>query len=129
MKEAPRWKRASGWVDLRGRREGGLAFLLMRLTGIGLVIYLFIHLYVLRLLAQGPEAWDAFIAMAKSPLFLALDGLLILGILYHALNGVRVTLLGLGIGVPHQARLFWGVMALTLLVTAIAAYAIFTIAG
>lgn len=129
MKEAPRWKRASGWIDLRGRREGGLAFLLMRLTGIGLVIYLFLHLYVLRLLAQGPEAWDAFIAMAKSPLFLALDGLLILGILYHALNGVRVTLLGLGIGVPHQARLFWGVMALTLLMTAIATYAIFTIAG
>ncbi len=129
MREVPRWKRASGWIDLRGRREGGLAFLLMRLTGIGLVIYLFLHLYVLRLLAQGPEAWDAFIAMAKSPLFLALDGLLILGILYHALNGVRVTLLGLGIGVPHQARLFWGVMALTLLMTAIAAYAIFTIAG
>ncbi len=129
MKEAPRWKRATGWVDLRGRREGGLAFLLMRLTGIGLVIYLFIHLYVLRLLAQGPEAWDAFIAMAKSPFFLALDGLLILGILYHALNGVRVTLLGLGIGVPHQARLFWGVVSLTLLATAIAVYAIFAITG
>ncbi|MCS6964601.1 succinate dehydrogenase, cytochrome b556 subunit [Thermoflexus sp.] len=129
MKEASRWKRAGGWVDLRGRREGGLAFLLMRLTGIGLVIYLFIHLYVLRLLAQGPEAWDAFIAMAKSPLFLALDGLLILGILYHALNGVRVTLLGLGIGVPHQARLFWGVMTLTLLMTAVAVYAIFAITG
>ncbi len=129
MRETPHWKRASGWIDLRGRREGGLAFLLMRLTGIGLVIYLFIHLYVLRLLAQGPEAWDAFIAMAKSPLFLALDGFLILGILYHALNGVRVTLLGLGIGVPHQTRLFWGVMTLTLLATAIAVYAIFTITG
>ncbi|WP_322802486.1 hypothetical protein [Thermoflexus sp.] len=129
MKEAPRWKRASGWIDMRGRREGGLAFLLMRLTGIGLVIYLFLHLYVLRLLAQGPEAWDAFIAMAKSPLFLALDGLLILGILYHGLNGVRVTLLGLGIGVPYQAWLFWGVVALTLLMTTIAGYAIFTIAG
>ncbi len=129
MKEAPRWKRVGGWADLRGRREGGWAFLLMRLTGIGLVAYLFIHLYVLRLLAQGPEAWDAFIATAKSPPFLALDGLLILGILYHALNGVRVVLLGLGIGVPHQARLFWGVMGLTLLVTAIAVYAIFAITG
>ncbi|WP_376789375.1 succinate dehydrogenase, cytochrome b556 subunit [Thermoflexus sp.] len=129
MKEAPRWKRASGWIDMRGRREGGLAFLLMRLTGIGLVIYLFLHLYVLRLLAQGPEAWDAFIAMAKSPLFLALDILLIMGILYHGLNGVRVTMLGLGIGVPYQARLFWGVVALTLLMTVIAGYAIFTIAG
>lgn len=116
-------------MDLRGRREGGLAFVLMRLTGIGLVVYLFIHLYVLRLLVQGPEAWDAFIAMAKSPFFLALDGLLILGILYHALNGVRVTLLGLGIGVPHQARWFWGVVTLTLLGTAIAVYAIFAITG
>ncbi len=129
MNGEPRWKRASGWADLRGRREGGLAFLLMRLTGIGLVVYLFLHLYVLRLLAQGPEAWDAFIALAKSPPFLALDGLLILGLLYHALNGVRVTLLGLGIGVPHQARLFWGVLALTLLITGAAVYAIFAITG
>jgi len=129
MKAAPRWKRASGWADLRGRREGGLAFLLMRLTGIGLVVYLFIHLYVLRLLAQGPEAWDAFIATAKSPLFLALDVLLILGILYHALNGIRVTLLGLGVGVPFQSRMFWGVIALTLGMTAVAAYAIFALTG
>ena len=129
MTTEPRWKRARGWVDLRGRREGGLAFLLMRLTGIGLVIYLFLHLYVLRLLAQGPEAWDAFIATAKSPLFLTLDGILILGLLYHAFNGVRVTLLGLGIGVPLQARLFWGVMALTLLLTGVAVYAIFALTG
>ncbi len=129
MTGEPRWKRARGWADLRGRREGGLAFLLMRLTGIGLVAYLFLHLYTLRLLAQGPEAWDAFIAVAKSPPFLALDGLLILGLLYHALNGVRVTLLGLGIGVPHQARLFWGVVALTLLITGAAVYAIFSITG
>jgi len=129
MTTEPRWKRARGWADLRGRREGGLAFLLMRLTGIGLVIYLFLHLYVLRLLAQGPEAWDAFIATAKSPLFLTLDGILILGLLYHAFNGVRVTLLGLGIGVPLQARLFWGVMALTLLLTGVAVYAIFALTG
>ncbi|WP_376790914.1 succinate dehydrogenase, cytochrome b556 subunit [Thermoflexus sp.] len=129
MKETPRWKRVTGWIDLRGRREGGLAFVLMRLTGIGLTIYLFIHLYVLRLLIQGPEAWDAFIALARSPFFLALDGLLILGLLYHALNGIRVTLLGLGIGVSQQARLFWGVMAMTLLITGIAVYAIFAITG
>lgn len=129
MREEPRWKQAKGWADLRGRGEGGLAFVLMRLTGIGLVVYLFIHLYVLRLLAQGPEAWDAFVATAKSPLFLALDGILILGLLYHALNGIRVTLLGLGIGIPHQARLFWGVMALTLLITGLAVYAIFAVSG
>ncbi len=129
MTTEPRWKRAQGWIDLRGRREGGFAFLLMRLTGIGLVIYLFLHLYVLRLLAQGPEAWDAFIATAKSPLFLMLDGILILGLLYHGLNGLRVTLLGLGIGVPLQARLFWGVMALTLLLTGVAVYAMFALVG
>lgn len=129
MREQSRWRGALGWADLRGRREGGLAFLLMRLTGIGLVVYLLLHLYVLRLLAQGPEAWDAFIATAKSPLFLALDGVLFLGLLYHALNGVRVTLLGLGIAVPHQARLFWGVMALTLLATGVALYALFVLVG
>ncbi len=112
------------WGDVRGRREGGIAFLLMRLTGLGLVAYLYLHLYVLRLLTQGPEAWDAFVARAKTVPFLALDGVLLFGILFHALNGVRALFLELGIGVPRQRSTFWAVLLLSLAGTALGLWGI-----
>ncbi len=100
------------WFAPWGKGLGSWAFALNRLTGLGLVFYLALHLWVLRLLARGPQAWDAFIALAKQPFFLFLDGLLFFGVLYHGLNGLRVTLVGLGIGVRAHRRLFWVLMAL-----------------
>ena len=47
-----------GWFDPRGRRLGGLAFILNRLTGLGLVAYLYLHLVILSMLVRGPDAWD-----------------------------------------------------------------------
>lgn len=99
------------WFNVRRRGLGSLAFVLNRLTGLGLVVYLFVHLLVLSLLAQGPSAWDEFVRLARSPLFLFLDVVLIAGILIHGLNGIRVTLVGLGIGVARQKMAFVGLMA------------------
>ena len=120
MARASWWRRAAAWVDLHGRREGWLAFILMRVTGIGLVFYLFLHLTVLSTLARGRQAWDAFIALARSPLFVAFDAVLIFGMLYHGLNGLRVILLGLGVGSRRQAVLFWGAFVLSIVLTAVA---------
>jgi succinate dehydrogenase / fumarate reductase cytochrome b subunit len=110
-----------GWFNLRRRGLGSLAFVLNRLTGLGLVVYLFVHLLVLSLLAQGPSAWDEFVRLARSPLFLLLDVVLFAGIFIHGLNGIRVTLVGLGIGVARQKIVFVGLMtaAVLLLVAAI----------
>ena len=49
------------WLDPRGRRLGGWAFVVNRLSGLGLVAYLYLHLVVLSLLAGGPGGWDAFV--------------------------------------------------------------------
>jgi succinate dehydrogenase / fumarate reductase cytochrome b subunit len=111
------WRRAlRAWFDPRGRGLGFVAFILQRLTGLGLVFYLLLHLVVLSTLLQGEAAWDDFVALAKSPLFLALDMLLILGILIHGLNGLRVTIVGLGFGVSKHKTLFWAMMLITALV-------------
>ncbi len=110
-------RRWIAWLTPWRRRPGYWAFVLHRLTGLGLVVYLGIHLYVLRLLNQGPDAWDAFIRLAQSPLFWALDGVLFFGLLYHALNGVRVTLLALGWGLRYQRQGFWWALTLSALLT------------
>lgn len=121
-----RLRRAAQWGDVRNRHLGMWAYALNRLTGIGLVVYLFLHLGVLSMLAIGPAAWDGFVALAKSPLVLVMDVVLLAGLLIHGLNGIRITLNGLGIGVRSQKPLFLGLMAVALIVTAFAAIGIFS---
>jgi succinate dehydrogenase hydrophobic anchor subunit len=87
-------------------RLGGMAFLVNRAIGLGLVAYLYLHLLILSMLARGPDAWDSFMDLASSAPFLALDVILLAGILIHAANGVRVVLIGLGLVARGQrARL------------------------
>jgi succinate dehydrogenase / fumarate reductase cytochrome b subunit len=114
-----------GWFDPRGRRLGGLAFTLNRLTGIGLVVYLYLHLMILSLLVQGPNAWDTFVDIALSPPFLALDVVLLTGMLIHGLNGIRVGLVGLGLVASRQKALFIAVMVIAAFVALVGALRIF----
>ncbi len=97
----------SGWFDPRGRALGGFAFAVNRVTGLGLVAYLYLHLAVLSMLLRGESAWSGFLRLATSWLFLSLDVLLIFGILYHGLNGIRVALVGSGIVADRQKALWW----------------------
>lgn len=122
----PRPRRVWQWADVRRRNLGMYAYLLNRITGIGLVIYLYLHLGVLSTLTRGPSAWDAFIEIAKSPAFLTLDVILLVGMLIHGLNGIRITLNGFGVAVEAQKALFVGLMALAALSTAVGAFLIFT---
>lgn len=115
------------WFDVRNDRVGSWAFALNRITGIGLTVYLILHLAVLSLLARGPEAWDQFLELAHSPLYLMLDVILIFGILFHGLNGIRVALVGMGVGVRSHRTLFWALSALGLVLLAISAWLVFTI--
>lgn len=91
-------KRVVSWFDYRRRSLGMVAFILNRLTGIGLIFYLGLHLVVLSLLAKGEMAWDTFLSLMRSPVILAFDILLFAGLLIRGLNGVRVALVDMVFG-------------------------------
>jgi succinate dehydrogenase cytochrome b subunit len=97
---------AVGWLDPRGRSLGHVAFVANRITGLGLVAYLYLHLGVLSMLLFGRQAWGTFLRLATTTTFLLLDVLLLFGLLYHGLNGIRVTLVGAGF-VPDRHRALW----------------------
>ncbi len=109
----------SGWLELRPRGAGMLAFMLHRISGIGLVVYLYLHLALLAQLREGPAAWDGFVRTMRSPLVSILDAILLFGILIHGLNGLRLTLVGLGVLVRYQKLLFWACLALALILTSL----------
>ena len=121
----PKIRRAGQWFDMRQRKLGMWAYALNRITGIGLVVYLYLHLAVLSLLTHGPGSWNAFVSLARSPYFLTLDVILLAGILIHGLNGIRVALMGFGVGVKVQKGLFVALMLVAVAVLGVAALMIY----
>jgi succinate dehydrogenase cytochrome b subunit len=117
--------RPTRWLDPRGRHLGTWAFALNRLTGLGLVAYLYLHLVVLSTLLRGPEAWDGLVALFRRPVFLAFDLLLVAGLALHGLNGLRVALVGSGLLVDRHKVLLAAALILVGLVTLVAAVRIF----
>jgi succinate dehydrogenase / fumarate reductase cytochrome b subunit len=92
-------------------RMGFTAWLLMRITGVGIVIYLPIHVWGLQKLLQGPEAFNQYIQLYSHPLFKLGEIALLGGIIFHALNGVRIMLVDFGTGWRQHKALFWAVAA------------------
>jgi succinate dehydrogenase cytochrome b subunit len=119
-------KGAIRWFDPRSRQVGTWAFSLNRITALGLTFYLFLHLFILRQLAQGPQAYDNFLATIKSPVFAFGEFLVVAAGIIHGLNGLRIALNSFGLAVPYQKQLFYGLMAVALIGSAYFAFKIFT---
>lgn len=114
------------WFDPRQRSLGTWAFILNRITGLGLTLYLFLHLIMLGQLARGPEAYDGFIAMVKNPVFLAGELLVVAAAFIHGLNGIRVGITSFGIASGKQKQLFIGLMAVAMIAIVYFAIRMFT---
>lgn len=100
---------------------GYVAWIFHRLTGLGLALYLFMHIWVIHHISQGKEAFNEVMAVVQSPLFHILEIGLLSCVVYHALNGIRVVLLDYGRAAdkgPHQAWV-WAALAASAVLVAI----------
>ena len=87
---------------------GMWAWMLFRISGLVLVLYLFVHLWVISQgRVGGAESLDGLFEFFDKPLLVFLDLMLVSAVLYHALNGVRIVLMDLGIGIKHHKAVFW----------------------
>jgi succinate dehydrogenase cytochrome b subunit len=111
----------SGWLDPRGRGHGGRGLALHRVTGLVIVVYLYLHLGVLSMLLIGRSSWSSFLSLVTAKSFLALEAVLIAAVAFHGLNGIRVALVGSGIGVPRERGMFWIAIALATVIGIFAA--------
>ena len=113
------------WFDPRNRQVGTWAFILNRITALGLTLYLAMHLVALSQLAQGPAVYNAFIAFAKNPLFKIGEMLVIAAGIIHGLNGVRIALNSFGIGVRYHKQMFLVLMLAAVIAIAYFGYIMF----
>jgi fumarate reductase subunit C len=86
----PRWyrRRVSVWWWLQNRSYTG--FVLRELTSVFVAFFALVSLWQLRALVQGPEAYAHFLARLKTPLFVALDGVAFVFVVFHAVTWVNL---------------------------------------
>jgi succinate dehydrogenase / fumarate reductase cytochrome b subunit len=118
MHNAPSSINAPSWFDPRGRQAGSWAFILNRLSALGLTLYLGLHLVVLNKLTQGAQAYDDFVAFSQSLWIKIGEVILITAVVFHGLNGLRLILHALSIGIPQQKKLLAITVTVTILVGA-----------
>ena len=88
------------WGWLGGGRWGveRYAYILHRVTGLGVLLYFLIHIVVTSMRARGVYLWVEG-GFFDQPVFKIGEYLVFVGFAYHALNGVRLILVELGIAV------------------------------
>jgi len=94
-------------VKYGGPFSGMVAHVIQRVTGLLLLVYLFLHVRTIYALSQGPEAFDRAVGAFHNFFFKLLEIALLGAVILHALNGVRITLIDLGVGHERQRQLFW----------------------
>lgn len=99
-------------------REGQWAFILHRLSGVALALYLLLHVIDISLVMFGPEGpFNAFLAFYHQWPFRIGLLLVIAGVVYHAFNGLRIILMDFtNWAVRFQNVLWYGVLAATAIV-------------
>jgi succinate dehydrogenase / fumarate reductase, cytochrome b subunit len=78
------------------------AYAVHRVTGLGILAYFLMHIFVTGTRVGGPEQWENAMAFFKNPLFKAGEFLVFLAFAFHGINGIRLIIVELGykIGKP-----------------------------
>ena len=82
----PKWyrRRVSVWWWLEKRSS--TVFVLRELTSVAVAFFAVVCLWQVRALAQGPEAYAQFLTWLRTPLFLVLNAVAFLFVLFHAVT-------------------------------------------
>ncbi len=89
---------------------GSWAWILHRLTGLALIFYLSLHVWVISTLAGDNGQFNEIMKFLGSPLFKYLEIGLWFVILFHAFNGIRVVIVDFFKGSLYHKSLFWILM-------------------
>lgn len=96
---------------------GMWSWVLHRITGATIFFFLFVHVLDTALVRVSPQAYNSVIETYKTPIVGLMEIGLVVAVLYHALNGIRVILIDFWQHGPrYQRQMLWAVVALFLVV-------------
>lgn len=85
-----------GLIRYRGG-VGQLSFILHRVTGLGILLFLVIHVVDTSTVFFFPSLYADAIAIYRSVPFMIGEIFLVFSVIYHGVNGVRITILDLAL--------------------------------
>ena len=88
-------------------RDGQWAWVLHRVTGLGVVLFLLLHILDIFLMAAGKETFEKFLDLYTAAPFRVLEAGLIFAVIYHALNGTRVIIVDFWPQFGRYQKLLW----------------------
>jgi succinate dehydrogenase / fumarate reductase cytochrome b subunit len=101
--------------NLRYRWQTGMtAWVLHRLTGLALVFYLTLHIWVVSSLQKGEVWFEQVMGFVQSPFFRFLEVGLFFCVIYHTMNGLRLIAIDFFGATEKHVPVFWGLMIIGL---------------
>jgi succinate dehydrogenase / fumarate reductase, cytochrome b subunit len=91
---------------------GNWSWLLHRITGVILVIYLFMHLFALSSSLGGAQTFNSWLANLQTPLTHVLEIGLAAVVAFHLLNGLRITIADFFFLTKPHKTIFWIAMVI-----------------
>ncbi|QLQ07312.1 MAG: succinate dehydrogenase, cytochrome b556 subunit [Anaerolineae bacterium] len=96
--------------------DGQWAWLLHRVGGIGILAFLFLHVFDIYLMNLGEDIFSKFLILYTAPVFKVMEVALIFGVLFHAINGIRIIIIDFWPATTvHERLMFRVAMVLTLI--------------
>ncbi len=93
-------------------QTGAWAWLLHRVTGVGVLLFLLAHIVDTALIGFGPAAYEHALGLYRMPVLKVGEILLVVAVIYHSVTGVRVILVDFWeAGTKHHKQLFWASVA------------------
>jgi succinate dehydrogenase / fumarate reductase cytochrome b subunit len=99
------------------KSTGFISFFLRRLTGVALVLYLGLHMWVIGSINNGSEAFNEALAFVQTPLFKLAEIALLAAVVYHAFDGVRLLIVHYLDVTEYRKSLFYAAFAVAALLT------------
>jgi succinate dehydrogenase / fumarate reductase cytochrome b subunit len=91
-------------------REGYWAWLLHRVSGVAIILFLFLHVLDTCLIGFGPSVYETFVAYYRVPAFRVLEVALSGAVLYHGINGLRIIVIDFVETATRIQRQLWYVV-------------------
>jgi succinate dehydrogenase / fumarate reductase cytochrome b subunit len=97
-------------------QSGQWSWLLHRVTGLAVLLFLLIHIVDITLIGFGPKVYNDSLQVFGNPLVRVISLALIGAVLYHAFNGIRIIIIDFWPGgYKYQRAMFYGVLAVTII--------------
>jgi len=88
---------AVGWLWAGNYKLERYLYILHRITGLGILLFLLLHLMMTTVFRiQGQDVWETTMSILHNPWFKIGEYLVVIAFVYHALNGLRLILQELG---------------------------------